>query len=1143
MSLTATNAQVYKGAAAVTYGSGPGDPTTVLLMHCDGTNGGTSFTDSSSYNQTITNAGSVVTSTAAQKFGTASFYTNGTAGNYYLSITSSALMFGTGDFTIEFWMNPSDPASTTRNQRLMGNLPLGSYNSGAWAIGFNTGDSGRLHIDINNVINGWTATTAQVAGTWYHITLARSGSTWYFFQNGVLQSTTTSSASLDNGGAARPVYIGWSGYSTTIANEYYNGYLDEIRFTYGKALYTSNFTVATSPFTISSTTTLSLPGAIGSYFLLPPTHPVNYDPSTSNVFVEAWVYWSGSSWTAGGQTGGAIYEKENAGGTVQDFGLYVDSAQKLTAYMYTQNGNILRPIYTTALSVQRWYHVAFGYNTVNQTAYVWVNGQVGTTSTASNPARYSVTYTYIGNNPFNAPTVYAWLGYIQDLRVTRGGVIPVTTFTPGSAPFGLASPSYVSGGTTVLSLATQYYQTAITGPVVSINATGGTITYANGYKIHTFTNVGTSSFTVNSGSAPARVLIVAGGGGSGGGQGGAGGGGGVVYYANQSFTPAGYTVTVGNGGAGGANFNTGGSNGGNSSVTGLTAAVGGGGGGGDAADLNGKTGGSGGGSGAEGPTSGTAGAGTAGQGNSGGIGSSSGPNYGGGAGGGAGGVGANGTGTTGGAGGIGVAYSISGTSTFYGGGGGGGTYAGGTAGTGGSGGGGNGAAGSGSGQNGAANTGGGGGAGGEKTNGILSNGGSGIVIISYPFSIEFTNRPPLTPVLTNPGTLQLTVGQVVTISQTANQPANGITWTFGPTGTGLNLTSTTDYGMTLTVASGVTSTLFTVRATNRAGLTTVVQFVAGSGLYSMTYPFTFTNMSATGANGPTSITYGSSNPGFGTGYAMVLGSGTSTGMQRWTVPESGSYTFTVAGAGVQHLNNTSGPPYNVNYISYGAVGTSTIALTAGHVLRILVGQQGTRGQSGVFARCGGCGGSFVYNETTSTLLLAAGGGGGHGGDPGGATLGAGTTGDPYRNGTGKGDDAQLGTSGSVGRDGNGGTAGINGAGGGGNTQGYGGDGGAGFNGNGNVNTANGNSVTAAKAFINGGNGAIGGNSPGGFGGGGSGGSNGGAGAGGGGGYSGGGGGANQGNGEGGGGGGSYTVGTFTSSSATNLGMGYVIVTR
>ena len=127
--------------------------------------------------------------------------------------------------------------------------------------------------------------------------------------------------------------------------------------------------------------------------------------STSNVFVEAWVYWSSSSWTAGGQTGGAIYEKETQTSNSQDFGLYVDNAQKLTAYMYTQNGSILRPIYATALSVQRWYHVAFGYNIANQTAYVWVNGQVGTTATVSNPARYNSTYTFIGNNPFNSPKI------------------------------------------------------------------------------------------------------------------------------------------------------------------------------------------------------------------------------------------------------------------------------------------------------------------------------------------------------------------------------------------------------------------------------------------------------------------------------------------------------------------------------------------------------------------------------------------------------------------------------------------------------------------------------------------------------------------------------------------------------------------
>ena len=218
---------------------------TVLLLHCDGTNGSTSFTDSSIYNQTVTNAGLVVNSTAAQKFGTSSFFTNGSAGNYYLSITNSALMFGTSNFTIEFWINPLNP---TAQQRVMGNL-AGAYISGTWAMGFNSVNGGRFHIDINNVGTLTAPSTAQIAGNWHHIALVRSGSTWYFFQNGVQQATATSSASYDNGGSARPVYIGWSGYPG--ASEYFNGYLDEIRFTSGVARYTSNFTPATFPFTTS----------------------------------------------------------------------------------------------------------------------------------------------------------------------------------------------------------------------------------------------------------------------------------------------------------------------------------------------------------------------------------------------------------------------------------------------------------------------------------------------------------------------------------------------------------------------------------------------------------------------------------------------------------------------------------------------------------------------------------------------------------------------------------------------------------------------------------------------------------------------------------------------------------------------------
>jgi hypothetical protein len=256
-----------------------------------------------------------------------------------------------------------------------------------------------------------------------------------------------------------------------------------------------------------------------------------------------------------------------------------------------------------------------------------------------------------------------------------------------------------------------------------LTATGGdTIQEIGGYRIHTFTTVGTSTFTPSR-ACNVEVLVVAGGGGSGGGLGGAGGAGGVIY---TKFTVSNaVTVTVGGGGSGGVDVNTAGSNGGNSIFSSLTA-IGGGGGGADIGSLNGKNGGSGGGGGSNSGSYGTAGTGTVGQGNNGGTASESYPGYGGGGGGGAGAVGGNGTGSNGGNGGNGLSYSISGSSVYYGGGGGGGVVSG-TRGTGGLGGGANGVS-SGGGQNGTNGTGGGAGGG---YSGAGGTGGTGIVIVRY----------------------------------------------------------------------------------------------------------------------------------------------------------------------------------------------------------------------------------------------------------------------------------------------------------------------------------------------------------------------------------------------------------------------------
>ena len=81
------------------------DANTKLLLHCDGTNGGTTFTDSSGSSHTVTANGGANTSTAQKKFGTASAYFDGTGD--FLQSADSPDWDLSGDFTWEMWIRPA----------------------------------------------------------------------------------------------------------------------------------------------------------------------------------------------------------------------------------------------------------------------------------------------------------------------------------------------------------------------------------------------------------------------------------------------------------------------------------------------------------------------------------------------------------------------------------------------------------------------------------------------------------------------------------------------------------------------------------------------------------------------------------------------------------------------------------------------------------------------------------------------------------------------------------------------------------------------------------------------------------------------------------------------------------------------------
>ncbi len=144
-----------------------------------------------------------------------------------------------------------------------------------------------------------------------------------------------------------------------------------------------------------------------------------------------------------------------------------------------------------------------------------------------------------------------------------------------------------------------------------------------------------------------------------------------------------------------------------------------------------------------------------------------------------------------------------------------------------------------------------------------------------------------------------------------------------------------------------------------------------SGLYTFT-TFTFTAAGITGRFGPTlsqclSSYNTAANPWLlDTAY---YNQGSFQGYQLWTVPATGTYEFEVSGAagGDHGIQYAGGLPARI---------TTTLTLSQGTKLHLIVGQKGINGNGSTCgSNAGGGGGSFVFTQA-GVCLIAAGGGGG-----------------------------------------------------------------------------------------------------------------------------------------------------------------------
>jgi len=223
------------------------DTNTMLLLHCDGSDSGTTFTDSSTRpRHTITANGDVTNTRAQSKVGDSSIYFDGTGD--YLSVPDSDDFDFTSAFTIEFWFRTSDSTTTQafyvkRASEIASNIRIGVGSV-----------SGKLEVLVSSGTSSWdiwlNQSVADISNdTWYHVALTWDGSTYTIWLDGVSQDTSTDSNYPTVNTAS--VYLG----ARQDGTQAIDGYLDEIRIS-DTARYTTTFTPSTTEFTADANTML-----------------------------------------------------------------------------------------------------------------------------------------------------------------------------------------------------------------------------------------------------------------------------------------------------------------------------------------------------------------------------------------------------------------------------------------------------------------------------------------------------------------------------------------------------------------------------------------------------------------------------------------------------------------------------------------------------------------------------------------------------------------------------------------------------------------------------------------------------------------------------------------------------------------------
>ena len=362
-------------------------------------------------------------------------------------LPSSGVSVGSGDYTIEFWMNTNKSGTQTL-----------------------IGEPGHRLLLINGTFYDWASNGTQTQwaiggavwyytlNTWVHIAVTRTSGVIKAWINGAGTSNTVSDST-----AWSMTRIGSNGNASS---ENFEGHMSDLRIVTGTAVYSADFTPPTAPLTAitnttfllnpetsisdlsqssaitcfgnaaTSTTQVKFAGTKSIYFdgtgdYISAENDAGFSFGTGDFTVESWLYHQNASATYYDLIGTAKnsgYMGSNRGGWI--FAYYHTHGSTYALRFGYQYNNAFPDdiVFSKTLNVDTWYHIAMTRQ--GNQLKCFVDGvQVGSTVTNSTNL-FSTEPLNIGTG--SGISTYV-TGYMQDVRITKGLARYTANFTPPTA--------------------------------------------------------------------------------------------------------------------------------------------------------------------------------------------------------------------------------------------------------------------------------------------------------------------------------------------------------------------------------------------------------------------------------------------------------------------------------------------------------------------------------------------------------------------------------------------------------------------------------------------------------------------------------------------------------------------------------------